>query len=127
MEREAKNEGSAEKGKWTFLTNHAHVLICIAQDPSSRVRDLSARVGITERATHRIIADLKAAEYLTYDRDGRRNRYTVNGDLPMRHSVEGHCAVLDLLDTVLHPGTRSAPKHTQKARRDARVGPVKER
>jgi Mn-dependent DtxR family transcriptional regulator len=108
MQREAGNRGSAEKGKWTFLTNHAHVLICIAQDPSSRVRDLAARIGITERATHRIIAELKEAGYLTYDRDGRRNRYTVNGDLPMRHSVEGHCAVLDLLDVVLHPGTRGA-------------------
>jgi len=116
MESERKNKGSVEKGTWTFLTNHAHVLICIAQDPSARVRDLSERVGITERATHRIIAELKAAGYLTYDRDGRRNRYTVNGDLPMRHSVEGHCAVLDLLDTVLQPGTRSVPKHTQQAR-----------
>jgi Mn-dependent DtxR family transcriptional regulator len=108
MERERKNEGSIEKGTWTFLTNHAHVLICIAQDPSARVRELSARVGITERATHRIIAELKAAGYLTCDRDGRRNRYTVNGDLSMRHPVEGHCAVSDLLATVLQPGTQSA-------------------
>ncbi len=109
MEKEADDQRPAERRKWTFLTNHAHVLICIAQDPSSRVRDLAASVGITERATHRIIAELKDARYLTYARDGRRNRYTVNGDLPMRHSVEGHCAVLDLLDTVLRPGTRSAP------------------
>jgi DNA-binding IclR family transcriptional regulator len=116
MRRKRNNEGSAEKGTWTFLTNHAHVLICIAQDPSSRVRDLAARVGITERATHRIIAELREAGYLTNDRDGRRNRYTVNGDLPMRHSVEGHCAVLDLLDTVLHPGTRGAPENTLEPR-----------
>lgn len=110
MEKEADDQGPVEKGTWTFLTNHAHVLVCIAQDPSSRVRDLAARVGITERATHRIIAELREAGYLTYDRDGRRNRYTVNGDLPMRHPVEGHCAVLDLLDTVVHPGNRSASR-----------------
>jgi hypothetical protein len=119
MERKADNQGSAEKAKWTFLTNHAHVLICIAQDPSSRVRDLAARVGITERATHRIIAELREAGYLTNDtndRDGRRNRYTVNADMPMRHSVEGHCAVLDLLDTVLRPGARGAPENTLKPR-----------
>jgi len=114
MESKRKNEGSVEKSTWTFLTNHAHVLICIAQDPSARVRDLSALVGITERAVHRIISELKEAGYLTYDRDGRRNHYTVNGDLPMRHSVEGHCAVLDLLATVLHPGTQSASKTTPK-------------
>ena len=107
MDMEADNQGPAGKGKWTFLTNHAHVLICIAQDPSSRVRDLAARVGITERATHRIIAELKEAGYVTYDRDGRRNRYEVNSDLPMRHPVEGHCIILDLLSTVLGPGTRS--------------------
>ncbi len=108
MERKRDSEGPVEKSTWTFLTNHAHVLICIDQNPSSRVRDLSALVGITERAVHRIIAELKEAGYLTYDRHGRRNRYTVNGDLPMRHSVEGHCAVSDLLATVLQPGARSA-------------------
>lgn len=118
MGRNRNNEGSAEKGTWTFLTNHAHVLICIAQDPSSRVRDLAARVGITERATHRIIAELRDAGYLTNDtndRDGRRNRYTVNGDLPMRHSVEGHCDIRDLLETVLQPGIVSASKSPPKA------------
>lgn len=116
MEKEAVDRGAADKAKWTFLTNHSHVLICIAQDPSSRVRDLAVRVGITERATHRIIAELREAGYLTHYRDGRRNRYTVNGELPMRHSVEGHCVVLDLLDTVLHPGTRSAGGSTEPGR-----------
>ena len=107
MERK-RNSAEGEKSTWTFLTNHAHVLICIAQKPSSRVRDLSALVGITERAVHRIISELKAAGYLQYDREGRRNRYTVSGDLAMRHPVEGHCVVSDLLETVLQPGTRSS-------------------
>jgi len=107
MERK-RNNAEVEKRTWTFLTNHAHVLICIAQKPSSRVRDLSALVGITERAVHRIISELKEAGYLQYDREGRRNRYTVRGDLAMRHPVEGHCLVPDLLETVLQPGTRGS-------------------
>ena len=106
MERKRKN-AKVEKSTWTFLSNHAHVLICIARNPSSRVRDLAALVGITERAVHRLIAELKEAGYLQYDREGRRNRYTVCGDLAMRHAVEGHCLVSDLLETVLQPGTRS--------------------
>jgi Mn-dependent DtxR family transcriptional regulator len=107
MERE-RNNAEVGKSSWTFLTNHAHVLICIAQNPSSRVRDLSALVGITERAVHRIITELKGGGYLQYAREGRRNRYTVRGDLAMRHPVEGHCVVSDLLETVLQPGTRSS-------------------
>lgn len=108
MERKHDNGEAVEKSTWTFLTNHAHVLICIAQNPSSRMRDLAASVGITERAVHRIVAELKEAGYLMYDRDGRRNRYTVHGDLHMRHSVEGHCLVSELLATVLQPGTKSS-------------------
>lgn len=107
MERK-RNNAEVEKSTWTFLTNHAHVLICIAQNPSSRVRDLSALVGITERAVHRIMTELKEAGYLQYAREGRRNRYTVCDDLAMRHPVEGHCLVSDLLETVLQPGTRSS-------------------
>jgi DNA-binding transcriptional ArsR family regulator len=108
MERESAKRESGSRGTWTFLTNHAHVLICIAQNPSSRIRDLAASVGITERAVQRIITELKDAGYLTYDREGRRNRYRVHGDLPMRHPVEGHCLVSELLATVLQPGTRSS-------------------
>lgn len=106
-----KNKQAASKPQrkstWTFLTNHAHVLILIAQNPSYRVRDLAERVGITERAVHRIIADLREAGYVTHDREGRRNRYGVHGELSMRHPVEGHCLVSELLDTVLQPGTKS--------------------
>jgi len=73
---------------WTFLTNHAHVLLCIARDPEIRVRDLAVRVGITERAAQRIVADLVEAGYLERSRDGRRNRYRVRDELPLRHPVE---------------------------------------
>jgi DNA-binding transcriptional regulator LsrR (DeoR family) len=75
-------------GDWTFLTNHAHVLLCVAQDPGVRHRDLATRVGITERAAQRIVADLVEAGYLEVAREGRRNRYTLHGDLPLRHPLE---------------------------------------
>jgi DNA-binding transcriptional ArsR family regulator len=74
--------------EWTFFTNHAHVLLCIAREPDVRVRDLALRVGITERAAQRIVADLVEAGYLERSRDGRRNHYRVRADLPLRHPVE---------------------------------------
>ena len=73
---------------WTFFTNHAHVLLCIARDPEIRVRDLAVRVGITERAAQRIVADLVHDGYVERTREGRRNRYRVREDLPLRHPVE---------------------------------------
>jgi predicted ArsR family transcriptional regulator len=73
---------------WTFFTNHGHTLLCIARDPGIRMRDLAVRVGVTERAAQRIVADLVEAGYLERTRDGRRNRYQVREDLPFRHPVE---------------------------------------
>jgi DNA-binding transcriptional ArsR family regulator len=83
---------------WTFLTNHAHVLLCIAADPEARMRDVAARVGITERAVQRIVAELEGAGYLVRERDGRRNRYEVCEHLPLRHPIERHRAVASLVD-----------------------------
>lgn len=82
---------------WTFLTNHAHVLLCIARDPEIRLRDVAGAVGITERATQRIVADLVEAGYLTRHRVGRRNEYQVHSTLPFRHPVEEKSQVGDLL------------------------------
>ena len=85
---------------WTFVTNHTQVLLCIARDPEIRLRDIAARIGITERAAQRILADLVGAGYVERQREGRRNRYTVNPDLRMRHPAqEGHDIgeMLDLL------------------------------
>ena len=76
---------------WTFLTNHAQVLLCLADSPDIRLRDVSERVGITERATQRILAELVEAGYVTIERIGRRNRYTVDREHAMRHSAQlGH-------------------------------------
>lgn len=97
------SSATGAEGGWTFLTNHAHVLICIAGEPDMRLRDVAARVGITERAVQRIVADLQAAGVLTRLRDGRRNRYQINGDLPLRHPLEAHRTVNDLLTLVCDP------------------------
>ncbi|AIE85185.1 hypothetical protein [Fimbriimonas ginsengisoli] len=86
---------------WTFLTNHSHVLICLAGDPFMRMRDVAMKVGITERAVIRIVNDLQAAGALTREREGRRNRYTIDLDLPLRHPVEAHRTIGDLLAPVL--------------------------
>lgn len=74
--------------QWTFLTNHAHVLLCIARDPAIRLRDVAGLVGITERATQRIVADLVSEGYLARARVGRRNQYELNPGLSFRHPVE---------------------------------------
>ena len=82
---------------WRFVTNHAHVLECIAADPSSRLRDIAATVGITERTASQIVRDLEQAGYLTRTRDGRRNLYEVYGELPLRHPRHRHHTVGDLI------------------------------
>ncbi len=94
--------------EWTFLTNHAHVLLCIARDPQARLRDVAAQVGITERAAQRIVAELGEAGYLTVTRDGRRNRYEVHPEVPLRHPVERDHAVGEIL-AVLRPARGEAP------------------
>jgi DNA-binding transcriptional ArsR family regulator len=94
---------------WTFLTNHAHVLFCLAAEPGDvRVRDVAGRVGITERAVHRILDDLEGAGYITRSRVGRRSVYVVDDKLPLRHPIEAHRRVNDLLALVF------AKPHTQR-------------
>jgi DNA-binding IclR family transcriptional regulator len=86
---------------WTFLTNYGHVFLCIAADPGIRLLDVATKVGITERSAQRIVADLIEEGYLTQTKVGRRNRYKVRADLPLRHPLEKQNAVgtlLQLLD-----------------------------
>lgn len=89
------------RAEWTFLTNHAHVLLCIAQDVEIRLRDLAARVGITERAVQRIVSELELTGYITRERNGRRNRYQVHTQQPLRHTIEEHRSVKDLMHLIL--------------------------
>ena len=85
---------------WTFLTNHAHVLLCIAKNPEVRMRDVAVDVGVTERAVQRIVTELEAAGYLRREREGRRNRYQVRTGLPLRHPIERHREVAALIALV---------------------------
>jgi hypothetical protein len=91
-------------GSWTLLTGHGHVLVEIARNPQARMRDISAVVGLTERTVQAIVADLEAAGYLTRDRDGRRNVYTVNSDNWFRHSAQEGLRVGPFLDLLAAAG-----------------------
>jgi predicted transcriptional regulator len=82
---------------WTFLSNHGHVLLCIASNPDARVRDIADRVGITERAVQRIVAELAAAGVVTRERRGRRTHYGIDAAAHLRHPLEAHRSVADLL------------------------------
>lgn len=86
---------------WTFLTNHAHVLITITADPEITLREVASRVGVTERATQSIVADLEAAGYLTKARHGRRNTYTVVTGQPFRHPLAAGHDVDELLKIIV--------------------------
>jgi predicted DNA-binding transcriptional regulator YafY len=95
---------------WAFLTNHAHVLLCISRDPQSRVRDIAAQVGITERAAQRILADLIADGYATRTKTGRRNHYKINPHGHLRHPVFRSLPIgplLDVINTANWPSTSS--------------------
>jgi DNA-binding transcriptional ArsR family regulator len=82
---------------WTFLSNHGHVLVALAKSPDLRIRDLANEVGITERAVTQILTDLEAARVLTKRREGRRNVYEIEPTAPLRHPVESHRTVGDIL------------------------------
>lgn len=88
---------------WTFLTNHAHVLLCLTSDPEIRLRDVAERVGITERAVQRIVSELEEEGYITRYRSGRRNAYEVHRNRPLRHEIEAHRSVSELLDLAQKP------------------------
>lgn len=91
---------SSRMAEWTFLTNYAHALLCIAREPDIRLRDVAERVGVTERAAQRIVSDLVETGYLDRIREGRRNVYRIRADQPLRHPVErGHQvgALLEIL------------------------------
>ena len=91
---------------WTFLTNHAHVLLAIAAEPEIRIRDIASEVGITERAAHRIVSELEDAGYLQVTKVGRRNEYRVRHDLPLRHPSEQHHQIGKLLKVLAHDSKR---------------------
>ena len=97
----SRNQPDAARSQWTFLSNHAHVLLLLARDPEIRLRDVAVTVGITERAVQRIVADLEAGRYIERERLGRRNRYRVHPEMPLRHPVEAHRRIESLISLVL--------------------------
>jgi DNA-binding transcriptional ArsR family regulator len=92
-------------GRWSFLTNHARALLCIAHDPGVRVRDLAAMVGVTERSAHAIVTDLVDAGYVVKDKDGRRNRYRIQEHLPLRDPITQERTIGEVLDLLVGVNT----------------------
>ncbi len=90
-----KNETS-----WTFLTNHAHVLLCLAKSSTMRIRDIAVAVGITERAVQRIIAELTELGYIDIIKEGRRNIYNIHREMPLKHPIESHRQIADLIELI---------------------------
>src|SRR5579885_88366 len=89
--------GETTAPAWTFLTNHAQVLVCIARDPGIRLREIGERIGITERAAHRIVVELADAGYITRQRTGRRNHYTINAHFPLPDPIAREQNIGELL------------------------------
>jgi DNA-binding transcriptional ArsR family regulator len=104
---------------WTFLSNHGHVLLCLAAEPEMRLRDVAVRVGITERAVQRIVAELEDAGYLERNRNGRRNRYEFHPAIHLRHPVEGHRTIGELIDFVIGRPTASGSPSDEPSRAKA--------
>jgi DNA-binding transcriptional ArsR family regulator len=86
---------------WGFLTNHARAMLFIAQDPDARLRDLAEALGVTERTAFGLVADLTEAGYVVKEREGRRNRYHIRPDLPLRHPINRERTIGELLNVLL--------------------------
>lgn len=88
-----------------FLSNHAHVLVCLASNPDARLRDVAELVGITERTASRLVTELEEGDVLTREKEGRRNHYFINEKAHLGHPIEAHCTVGELLAAVLKKDT----------------------
>lgn len=98
----------ADQACWTFLSNHAHVLVCLAREPNIRLRDVAALVGITERAVLKIVSELERGGVVTRKREGRRNRYTIHLGVQLRHILESNRNVGDLLSILVETQNHAA-------------------
>ena len=90
-----------EKVRWTFFTNHAHVLLVLAQDPLMLLREVALKIGITERAVQRIIVDLEQDGFLERQKVGRKNSYRLEESRPLRHPVEAHRTIGDVMQMIM--------------------------
>ena len=105
--------GDSGASRWMFLTNHGRALLCIANDPEVRLRDIAATVGITERRAYGIVNDLAQAGYIVKEKEGRRNRYHVQHHLPLPESREQ--AIGDVLDVLTGKNTKTRTNAKTKA------------
>jgi DNA-binding transcriptional ArsR family regulator len=101
--RDQVHESPQATARWDFLTNHAHVLLSISGDSGIRLREIAAAVGITERSAHKILSELVEEGYVLRERHGRRNRYKVKPELPLRHPLVQDREVGDLLEVLSRP------------------------
>ena len=105
----------AQPQRWTFLSNHSHVLVCLDRNANVRLRDVAAMVGVTERAVQRIVLELEQAGVVARRREGRRNVYEINRRAHLRHPLEGHRTIADLLELAAETAPRrAAPPHRRK-------------
>ena len=98
---------------WSFLTNHARVLLCIAHDPDARLRDIAASLGITERSVYGIVTDLTAAGYVIKHRDGRRNLYQIQAHLPLPEPASKEPAIGEVLALLIGSRARQQPSQAR--------------
>jgi len=92
--------------EWSFLTNHARVLVCIAHDPGVRLRDIATKLGITERSAYGIVTDLTEGGYVVKEKNGRRNRYQIQSHLPLRETISKERTIGEVLDLLVETNTR---------------------
>lgn len=104
---------SHASANWNFFSNYAHVLVCLAENPDARLRDVAERVDITERTAFRLVTQLEEGGILMRVKEGRRNSYIIDTDKRLRHRIESHCTVGELLATILSPS--NFKKLTQRA------------
>ena len=100
MEKTESSIRPVDVSGWSFLTNHTHVLVCLSRDSSTTVRNLAIMVGITERSVQRILADLEESGVVIRTKDGRRNSYELNRKFQLRHPLESHHNLADLLEAL---------------------------
>ena len=110
--------------RWTFLTNHGHVLVCLARAPELRLREVAEKVGVTERAVQRIVADLEEGGFLIRHRNGRQNEYELDANRPLRHPVEADSDVRVILKQFrgTEPGLKLRKRSNAKGARKAKSG-----
>jgi DNA-binding transcriptional ArsR family regulator len=113
--------------QWSFLTNHARALLCIAHDPGLRLRDMAIALGVTERSAYAIVADLTEAGYVLKERDGRRNRYSIQEHMPLPDSTERQRTIGEMLRLLAHTPMRRTPSPRTPRAKPAQGKPTRGR